>query len=104
MALFFIEAIRFDESGKRIEKVRWGRSKGGQVMPPATVDDPQEVDVGVVWDTIANGDEVVTKLHGDRGIVLGEKVTGVLYEDGVRGLCGDTNGDDTVRLHDLPSF
>ena len=104
MALFFIEAVRFDDSGKRIEKVRWGRSKGGQVMPPAIVDDPQEVDVGVVWDTIANGDEVVTKFHGDHGIVLGEKVTGVLYEDGVRGLCGDANGGDSIRLQDLPSF
>ncbi|MBC3885125.1 hypothetical protein [Undibacterium griseum] len=104
MALFFIEAVRFDESGERVARVRWGRSKGGQVMPPAMVDEPQEVDVGTVLNTIANGDEVIIKLNGDQGIVLGPKVTGVRYADGMQGLDLEPADGRTPRLADLPSF
>ncbi|MFZ6642239.1 hypothetical protein ACO0LL_21130 [Undibacterium sp. TC4M20W] len=104
MALFFIEAVRFDGSGQRVAKVRWGKSKGGQVMPPAMVDDPQEADVQTVLDTIANGDEVLPKFHGENGIILGPKVVGIHYEDGASGL--STASDDTPghSLNDLPSF
>lgn len=104
MALFFIEAVRFDDSGERIAKVRWGKSKGGQVMPPAMVDDPQEADVAVVLETIANGDEVMPKFHNDNGIFLGPKVVGIMYADGAHGLStvgADQPGHD---LKDLPSF
>ncbi|MFZ6863642.1 hypothetical protein ACO0K7_13505 [Undibacterium sp. Ji67W] len=104
MALFFIEAVRFDDSGERIAKVRWGRSKGGQVMPPAVVDQLQEVDVSAVWDTITNGDEVVTKFQRDNAIILGPKVVGILYEDGMPGLSTEVDVVYGNRLTDLPQF
>ncbi|MFZ6873409.1 hypothetical protein ACO0LF_15245 [Undibacterium sp. Di27W] len=104
MALFFIEAVRFDDSGQRIAKVRWGKSKGGQVMPPTMVDDPQEADVQAVLDTIANGDEVLPKFQSDNGIILGPKVVGIQYEDGVHGLGTASNDVPGHSLSDLPSF
>ncbi|MFZ6743180.1 hypothetical protein ACO0LC_08155 [Undibacterium sp. JH2W] len=104
MALFFIEAVRFDDSGQRIAKVRWGKSKGGQVMPPAMVDDPQEADVQAVLDTIANGDEVLPKFQSDNGIILGPKVVGIQYEDGVHGLGTASHDVPGHSLNDLPSF
>ncbi|MFZ6657495.1 hypothetical protein [Undibacterium sp. TJN19] len=104
MALFFIEAVRFDDSGERVAKVRWGKSKGGQVMPPAIVEDPQEVDVQAVLETIANGDEVIPKFHSSNGIILGPKVVGIMYEDGAHGLTTASYDDPGHSLSDLPSF
>ncbi|MFZ6722649.1 hypothetical protein [Undibacterium sp. Ji49W] len=104
MALFFIEAVRYDDSGQRIAKVRWGKSKGGQVMPPAMVDDPQEADVQVVLDTIANGDEVIPKFSNGNGIILGPKVVGIQYEDGAQGLSSASDDVPGHSLNDLPSF
>lgn len=104
MALFFIEAVRFDDTGQRIAKVRWGKSKGGQVMPPAMVDDPKEADVQTVLDVIANGDEVLPKFQGEHGIVLGPKVVGIVYADGMPGLGNAGDGAPGQSLMDLPSF
>ena len=104
MALFFIEAVRFDDSGERIAKVRWGRSKGGQVMPPALVSDPEEVDVQAVLDSIANGDEVIAKFQRNGGIVMGPQVLGVTYPDGMLGLMTAAYEVPGHALTDLPSF
>jgi len=104
MALFFIEAVRFDDSGERVARVRWGRSKGGQVMPPTVIDGAQEVDVMDVWKTLSNGDEVVTKFQRDNGIILGPKVVGILYEDGMPGLSMEIDEVYGSRLSDLPQF
>lgn len=104
MALFFIEAVRFDDSGERVAKVRWGRSKGGQVMPPAFVSDPEEVDVHAVLESIANGDEVIAKFQRNGGIVMGPQVLGVTYPDGLSGLMTAAYDEPGHTLSDLPSF
>jgi len=104
MALFFIEAVRFDDSGERVAKVRWGRSKGGQVMLPAVIDEAQEVDVLDVLKTLREGDEVVTKFQRNDSIILGPKVVGIVYEDGLPGLSMETDEVYGNRLTDLPQF
>ncbi|MDE2428015.1 MAG: hypothetical protein KGM99_04760 [Burkholderiales bacterium] len=104
MALFFIEAVRFDDSGERVAQVRWGRSKGGEVMPPAMVADPEDVDVDAVLEAIASGDEVIIKFNRDGVTVLGPQVVSVTYADGSQGL--DTAAFELPGhgLPDMPVF
>ncbi|MFZ6647571.1 hypothetical protein ACO0LO_17750 [Undibacterium sp. TJN25] len=104
MALFFIEAVRFDDSGERVEKVRWGKSKGGEVTPPAIIADPEEVDIPAVVDTIKNGDEVITKFSINGSITMGPLVKSITNDDGTAGITTEAYEQPGFELRDLPRF
>ncbi|MES2071960.1 MAG: hypothetical protein V4488_16510 [Pseudomonadota bacterium] len=104
MALFFIEAVRFDSSGERVEKVRWGKSKGGEITPPAFIADPQDADVNTVAEAIANGDEVITKFNVKGSIVMGPLVKAITNDDGTLGITTVAYDAPGFELRDLPRF
>ncbi len=74
MALYFIEAVSFDETGQNVIKLRCGRSKGGQVMPPATVAEPQELNLSQLHKELLPGDELISKFNQNGSIILGAKI------------------------------
>ncbi|HTD03279.1 hypothetical protein [Undibacterium sp.] len=104
MALFFIEAVRFDGSGERVEKVRWGKSKGGEVTPPAFVSDPEDADISKVVEAIENGDEVITKFRVKDSTVMGPSVKVVANDDGTQGITTAAYDVPGFELGDLPRF
>lgn len=104
MALFFIEAVRFDSSGERVEKVRWGKSKGGEITPPAFVTDPEDADIAKVVEALANGDEVITKFRVKDSIVMGPSVKAVANSDGTQGITTAAYDVPGFELSDLPRF
>ncbi len=74
MALYFIEAVSFDETGQNVIKLRCGRSKGGQVMPPATVTEPRELNLSQILNELLPGDELISKFNQNGSITLGAKI------------------------------
>ncbi|GGC74292.1 hypothetical protein [Undibacterium terreum] len=104
MALFFVEAVKFDGSGERVEKVRWGKSKGGEITPPAFVADPEDADVSKVVEAIENGDEVITKFHVKDSIVMGPLIKVVTNDDGTPGITTAAYEQPGFELNNLPTF
>ncbi|WP_394778966.1 hypothetical protein [Undibacterium sp.] len=104
MALFFVEAVKFDDSGERVEKVRWGKSKGGEITPPAIVADPEEVGVPAVLEAIENGDEVITKFSVDGSITMGPLLKVISNDDGTAGITTEPHEQPGFELSDLPRF
>jgi hypothetical protein len=104
MALFFVEAVQFDGSGQKVEKVRWGKSKGGEITPPAFVAEPRDASVDEVIDVIANGDEVITKFNIAGEVVMGPLVQVATHADGSKGITTAVHDVPGRTLADLPRF
>lgn len=104
MALFVIEAVRFNAERDRVEKVRWGKVRGGEVSSPVWADEPATADAPAVIDALRAGDEVLTVFTTDGGKVFGPKVYVVSYDDGSEGIEMDHSEIPARTLSDLPAF
>ena len=104
MALFVIDAVQFNAENERVEKVRWGKVRGGEVSPPAWSATPSVADVAMVAEVIHGGDEVMTLFATASGAVFGPKVHAVTYDDGTQGLEVDQNDTPERSLRDLPAI
>lgn len=104
MALFLIDAVKFNAKGDRVEQVRWGKVKGGEVGPPVWAAEPSVVDVKMVIDAIDAGDEVLTIFHIGGEIVMGPQVQVVIYDHGVEGIELTNQETPSQTLQDLPKI
>lgn len=103
MALYFIEAVRFDGKDQRVQSVLWGRSRGGEVAVPAYAEAPAAVELDDVINAIAAGDEVVSKFVINGSATMGAPLCITHYADGSRGV-ETMAAEDGLRLRDLPRF
>lgn len=105
MAFYVIEAVRFDSTGERIEKVRWGKIKDGDLHPLTWAFDPEEDEVVSVVEALHAGDDVCTAFPVPGGTVLGPHVKMTVYPDGVEGIeTLDQDHHPGRTLYDLPTF
>lgn len=104
MTLFVIDAVQFNAGNERVEKVRWGKIRGGEVSSPVWVTAPSVTEVAAVVDAIKGGDEVMTLFATASGAVVGPKVHVVTYDDRSQGIEADKNDIAERSLRDLPGF
>lgn len=103
MALYFIEAVRFDGKDQRVQSVLWGKSRGGEVTVPVYVAEPAAVEVDMVINAITAGDEVISKFVINGSATMGAPLCVTHYADGSRGV-ETMAAEDGLRLRDLPRF
>ncbi|MDB5761576.1 MAG: hypothetical protein JWQ21_571 [Herminiimonas sp.] len=105
MAFYVIEAVHFGATGERVERVRWGKIKGGEIRPPAWSFEPEEDDVISVVDALRAGDDVCMAFPVPGGTVMGPHLKTVVYADGARGIeTLDPDNHPGRTLQHLPTF
>jgi hypothetical protein len=104
MSVHLIEAVRFNESGDRVEMVRWGRGQRKNNGSPGWDVVTAEQDVSLVIDALHFGDEVATAFVVGGELMPGPRIHIVVHQHGIEDI--DTIDHDVPgrRLADLPRF
>lgn len=103
MALFVIEAVRLSPGGDRVEYVRWGKVKGGEVSPPV-LDHTDVVGIGQVVEALRAGDEVQTIFTDESGPSFGPNVEIVEDEQGAVSITTAAGEVPNRSFLELPRF
>jgi hypothetical protein len=78
-----IDAVRFDASNSRVERVRWGKVDTTQNIWEAS---PAEADVIDVVDKVMSGDKVWTIIRVDGQTIAGPRVRVIADAQGVESI------------------